>query len=123
MAFDWISEGTRKRQAIRICDNPIPRIHVATPPANHSYHARGTAAIMPQLPKWTVRVKHFEVTATDTDLSFTRKADQIDEEALFDGIADVKLQEEVFAIARATCRPQTDEAPAPGGKRGLEKVW
>jgi transposase len=34
--------------------------------------------------------KHFDVTITDTDLSFTRKADQIDEEALLDGIYVVR---------------------------------
>jgi transposase len=40
--------------------------------------------------------KHFDVTITDTDLSFTRKTDQIDDEALLDGIyvvrTDVKAQ-------------------------------
>jgi transposase len=34
--------------------------------------------------------KHFDITITDTDLSFTRKADQIDEEALLDGIYVVR---------------------------------
>jgi transposase len=34
--------------------------------------------------------KHFDVTITDTDLSFTRKAVQIDEEALLDGIYVVR---------------------------------
>jgi len=34
--------------------------------------------------------KHFDVTITDTDLSFIRKADQIDEEALLDGIYVVR---------------------------------
>ena len=55
--------------------------------------------------------KHFDVTITDTDFSFTRKTDQIDAEALLDGIYVVRTDVAAQALdATATVRAYKDLA-------------
>ena len=67
--------------------------------------------------------KHFDVAITDTDLSFTRKTDQIDDEALLDGIyvvrTDLKAQ---MLDATATVRAYKDLANVERAFRCLKTI-
>ena len=70
--------------------------------------------------------KHFDITITDTDLSFTRKADQIDEEALLDGIyvvrTDVTAKRSTHPwSSRLTKTLRMSSAPSDASKPSISK--
>ncbi len=67
--------------------------------------------------------KHFDVTITDTDFSFKRKTDQIDAEALLDGIYVVRTDVAAQALdATATVRAYKDLANVERAFRCLKTI-
>jgi transposase len=67
--------------------------------------------------------KHFDVAITDTDLSFTRKADQIDDEALLDGIYVIRTDLKSQTLdATATVRAYKDLANVERAFRSIKTV-
>src|SRR5260370_17617226 len=67
--------------------------------------------------------KHFDVTITDTDLSFERKTEQIDAEALLDGIYVMRTDIEPKTLdASSTVRAYKDLAHVERAFRSLKTV-
>jgi hypothetical protein len=67
--------------------------------------------------------KHFDVTITDTDLSFERKTEQIDAEALLDGIYVLRTDIEPKTLdAISTVRAYKDLAHVERAFRSLKTV-
>ncbi len=67
--------------------------------------------------------KHFDVTITDTDLSFERKTEQIDAEALLDGIYVLRTDLEPKTLdATSTVRAYKDLANVERAFRSLKTV-
>jgi hypothetical protein len=67
--------------------------------------------------------KHFDVTITDTDLSFERKTEQIDAEALLDGIYVLRTDIEPKTLdASSTVRAYKDLAHVERAFRSLKTV-
>jgi transposase len=67
--------------------------------------------------------KHFDITITDTDFSFTRKTEQIDAEALLDGIYVIRTDVAAQALdAIATVRAYKDLANVERAFRCLKTI-